>query len=58
LSQACIALSVIWFGNPEAAPSAMIAIIFGLAKISRRVGLAAGALAAAEFAVTVLIRQL
>ena len=30
-SHACSALSVIWFGNPEAAPRTMMASIFGLA---------------------------
>ena len=46
-SQACNALSVIWLGKPDEAPSTMMAIIFGLDSTSRNDGLSSGASAAA-----------
>ena len=38
LSHACSALSVIWFGKPEAAPRMRIASIFGLASTCAKAG--------------------
>src|ERR1700722_11961373 len=48
LSHACSALSVIWFGNPEAPPRTRSASIFGLVRISRTPGPAPSARRAGE----------